>query len=117
MNGRTEEYEGDSEPYRHIGRARPRGPYPGRGQEHGGERRALHAPPLFDWRNGGLVSNMTNNLWDEGGNSRDFVAKGDDFQAFANAVAVAISQNNPADVSAVNDLKLASGETVPIAWM
>lgn len=27
---------------------------------------------LFDWRNGGLVSNMTNNLWDEGGNSRDF---------------------------------------------
>jgi outer membrane receptor protein involved in Fe transport len=27
---------------------------------------------LFDWRNGGYVSNMTNNLWDEGGNSRDF---------------------------------------------
>ncbi len=27
---------------------------------------------LLDWRNGGLVSNMTNNLWDEGGNSRDF---------------------------------------------
>jgi elongation factor Ts len=42
----------------------------------------------------------------------DFVAKGDDFQAFANAVAVAIGQHNPADVQAVNDLKLASGETV-----
>jgi len=27
---------------------------------------------LLDWRNRGLVSNMTNNLWDEGGNSRDF---------------------------------------------
>ena len=29
---------------------------------------------LLDWRNAGLVSNMTNNLWDEGGNSRDFDA-------------------------------------------
>ncbi|WP_337170842.1 SusC/RagA family TonB-linked outer membrane protein [Gemmatimonas aurantiaca] len=27
---------------------------------------------LLDWRAGGAVSNMTNNLWDEGGNSRDF---------------------------------------------
>ena len=27
---------------------------------------------LLDWRNGGMVSNMTMNLWDEGGNSRDF---------------------------------------------
>lgn len=27
---------------------------------------------LLDWRNGGYVANMTNNLWDEGGNSRDF---------------------------------------------
>lgn len=27
---------------------------------------------LLDWRNGGTVSNMTNNLWDEGGNSRDY---------------------------------------------
>jgi TonB-linked SusC/RagA family outer membrane protein len=27
---------------------------------------------LVDWRNGGYVSNMTNNLWDEGGQSRDF---------------------------------------------
>jgi TonB-linked SusC/RagA family outer membrane protein len=27
---------------------------------------------LLDWRNRGLVSDMTNNLWDEGGNSRDF---------------------------------------------
>jgi hypothetical protein len=31
---------------------------------------------LLDWRNGGYVSNMTNNLWDEGGQSRDFVAEG-----------------------------------------
>jgi elongation factor Ts len=42
----------------------------------------------------------------------DFVAKGDDFQAFANAVATAIAKHNPADVSAVNDIKLDSGETV-----
>ncbi len=27
---------------------------------------------LADWRNGGSVSNMTNNLWDEGGQSRDY---------------------------------------------
>lgn len=27
---------------------------------------------LIDWRNGGLVSDMTWNLWDEGGQSRDF---------------------------------------------
>jgi len=27
---------------------------------------------LADWRAGGYVSNMTNNLWDEGGNSRDY---------------------------------------------
>jgi TonB-linked SusC/RagA family outer membrane protein len=27
---------------------------------------------LLDWRDGGYVSNMTNNLWDEGGNSRDY---------------------------------------------
>ena len=31
---------------------------------------------LADWRNGGYVANMTNNLWDEGGQSRDFVAAG-----------------------------------------
>jgi TonB-linked SusC/RagA family outer membrane protein len=27
---------------------------------------------LADWRNGGYVSNMTNNLWDEGAQARDF---------------------------------------------
>lgn len=32
---------------------------------------------LLDWRNGGLVANMTNNLWDEGGNSRDFDTVGE----------------------------------------
>ncbi len=32
---------------------------------------------LADWRNGGAVSNMTNNLFDEGGQSRDFVEKGE----------------------------------------
>jgi elongation factor Ts len=42
----------------------------------------------------------------------DFVAKGEDFQAFANAVAAAIAKHNPADVGAVNDIKLDSGETV-----
>lgn len=29
---------------------------------------------LADWRNGGYVSDMTNNLWDEGGNARDYDA-------------------------------------------
>ncbi len=42
----------------------------------------------------------------------DFVAKGDDFQAFANAVAAAIAKHKPADVNAVADIKLESGETV-----
>jgi TonB-linked SusC/RagA family outer membrane protein len=27
---------------------------------------------LLDWRNGGSTSNMTKNIWDEGGNSRDY---------------------------------------------
>jgi len=31
---------------------------------------------LADWRNGGNVANMTNNLWDEGGQARDWVANG-----------------------------------------
>jgi elongation factor Ts len=42
----------------------------------------------------------------------DFVAKGDDFQAFANGVAAAVARHNPADVNAVADLRLDSGETV-----
>ena len=42
----------------------------------------------------------------------DFVAKGDDFQVFANAVAAAIAKHKPADVNAVADIKLESGETV-----
>lgn len=42
----------------------------------------------------------------------DFVAKGEDFQAFANGVASTIAKHNPADVNAVADLKLDSGETV-----
>lgn len=42
----------------------------------------------------------------------DFVAKGDDFQAFANSVAAAIAKQNPVDVNAVADIKLESGETV-----
>ena len=32
----------------------------------------LTATALVDWRSGGYTSNMTKNLWDEGGNSRDF---------------------------------------------
>lgn len=31
---------------------------------------------LIDWRNGGYVSDMTNNLWDEGGQSADFLSAG-----------------------------------------
>ena len=42
----------------------------------------------------------------------DFVAKGDDFQAFANAIAAVIARHNPADVSALSTMKLDSGETV-----
>jgi elongation factor Ts len=42
----------------------------------------------------------------------DFVAKGDDFQAFANAIAAVIARHNPADVDALSALKLDSGETV-----
>ncbi len=42
----------------------------------------------------------------------DFVAKGEDFQAFANGVAAAIAKHGPADVNAVADLRLESGETV-----
>lgn len=30
---------------------------------------------LIDWRNGGAVSNMTNNLFDEGGQARDYLIK------------------------------------------
>jgi TonB-linked SusC/RagA family outer membrane protein len=32
----------------------------------------LTATGLVDWRIGGYAANMTNNLWDEGGNSRDY---------------------------------------------
>jgi TonB-linked SusC/RagA family outer membrane protein len=32
---------------------------------------------LADWRNGGYVSNMTNNLFDEGGQSRDYTTAGE----------------------------------------
>jgi len=31
---------------------------------------------LADWRNGGYVANMTNNLYDEGGQARDYVSAG-----------------------------------------
>lgn len=34
--------------------------------------RAWSITTLLDWRDGGYVANMTNNLWDEGGNSRDY---------------------------------------------
>ncbi len=42
----------------------------------------------------------------------DFVAKDDNFQAFADAVAQAIFDNEPADIDAIGDLKLADGQTV-----
>lgn len=42
----------------------------------------------------------------------DFVAKNDDFKAFASEVAQLANRNRPADVAALSGLKLASGETV-----
>jgi elongation factor Ts len=42
----------------------------------------------------------------------DFVAKGDDFVAFAGAVAEVVATNNPADVDALYALALKSGETI-----
>ncbi len=42
----------------------------------------------------------------------DFVAKNDDFRAFASEVAQLIARHAPADVAALVTLKLASGETV-----
>lgn len=42
----------------------------------------------------------------------DFVAKGDDFQEFAAAVASTAARNNPADIDALNAMQLDSGETV-----
>jgi elongation factor Ts len=42
----------------------------------------------------------------------DFVARGDDFTAFARDVAQATLAGNPADVTALGALQLASGETV-----
>ncbi|MBI5612136.1 MAG: elongation factor Ts [Gammaproteobacteria bacterium] len=42
----------------------------------------------------------------------DFVAKGDDFIAFANAVAAAAARHNPADVEALKNAALDSGQTV-----
>jgi len=42
----------------------------------------------------------------------DFVAKGDDFQGFANAVAAAAARQNPGNVEALGGLKIDSGETV-----
>ncbi len=42
----------------------------------------------------------------------DFVAKDDNFQAFADAVTAAVFENEPADIDAIADLKLADGQTV-----
>ncbi len=42
----------------------------------------------------------------------DFVAKSDDFLAFSKAVAEAIAKHNPADVSALDGVTLATGESV-----
>lgn len=47
---------------------------------------------LVDWRAGGAVSNMTNNLWDEGGNSRDYDAP-------APASIIPATANQPASVA------------------
>lgn len=50
---------------------------------------------LLDWRAGGAVSNMTNNLWDEGGQSRDY-----DDAAPANIIPA--SGNQPASAACGN---------------
>jgi len=42
----------------------------------------------------------------------DFVARNDDFKAFASEVAQVVARDNPADVAALGDKKLASGETI-----
>ncbi len=45
----------------------------------------------------------------------DFVAKGDDFADFANAIATCVAANSPADVSALNALPLIKGAAQTIA--
>ncbi len=45
----------------------------------------------------------------------DFVAKGDDFIAFANEVAQIALDNQPADIAALNEMSMADGETVASA--
>ena len=42
----------------------------------------------------------------------DFVAKGDEFQGFAAAVAATVANQNPSDVDALNTMQMDSGETV-----
>ena len=42
----------------------------------------------------------------------DFVARNDDFKAFAAEVAQVVARDNPADVAALGERKLASGDTV-----
>jgi elongation factor Ts len=42
----------------------------------------------------------------------DFVAKNDDFRAFASEVAQIVARDNPADLAALGDAKLVAGETV-----
>jgi elongation factor Ts len=45
----------------------------------------------------------------------DFVAKGDDFAAFAQAIAACVAANQPADVAALNSLPLAKGSAQTVA--
>ena len=40
----------------------------------------------------------------------DFVAKNEDFAAFAKQVAETVTQNNPADIAALSDMKIANGD-------
>ncbi|HTP98572.1 MAG TPA: translation elongation factor Ts [Casimicrobiaceae bacterium] len=42
----------------------------------------------------------------------DFVARNDDFKAFAQEVAQVVARDNPADVAALGERKLASGDTI-----
>ncbi|BAH38506.1 MAG TPA: SusC/RagA family TonB-linked outer membrane protein [Gemmatimonas aurantiaca] len=61
---------------------------------------------LLDWRAGGDVSNMTNNLWDEGGNARDY----DD--GAPTQIITPRGSGNPGDASYVPGSRLCGNQTL-----
>ncbi|HEY0928287.1 MAG TPA: SusC/RagA family TonB-linked outer membrane protein [Gemmatimonas sp.] len=66
----------------------------------------LTVSALIDWRAGGDVSNMTNNLWDEGGNARDY----DD--AAPTQLIKPSGSGNPGDASYVPGSRLCGTQTL-----